>query len=103
MTESEMVAAYIAAHGVTACQPGAVSQSIKFKGERDGIFANDRVFSYWELDGWNPGDPPEMRWPDHAGGSASHDMREWRDAPDMERGSQLAAAITSQHPFMFQL
>ena len=50
MTEDEMVAAFIAAHGVTVCPPGAVSKNIKFKGE------NDEIFAYWELDEWNPGE-----------------------------------------------
>ncbi len=59
MTDAELVAAHIAAHGVTVCPPGAVSTDIKFKSWDDEVFAG------WELDGWRPG---EMRYPDHAGG-----------------------------------
>ncbi len=54
MTEPEMVAAYIAAHGVTVCPPGAVSKNIKFKNYADEEFAG------WELEGWRPG---EMLYP----------------------------------------
>ena len=97
MTQSEMIAAHIAAHGVTVCPPGAVSKNIKFKIEEDEIFA------YWELGGWFPGEHSEMRWPAHAGGSAFYDMREWNDAPNMVRGAQLAAAITSRHPSVYEL
>ena len=50
MTEPEMVSAYIAAHGVTVCQPGAVSKHIKFK------FDDDQEFAGWELYGWRPGE-----------------------------------------------
>ncbi len=54
MTEPEMVAAYIAVHGVTLCPLGAVSKNIKFKIKEDEVFAG------WELDGWRPG---EMLYP----------------------------------------
>ncbi len=58
MTEPEMVAAYIAAHGVIVCPPGAVSKIIKFKGE------HDRAFAGWELSGWRPGESlyPKMTY-----------------------------------------
>ncbi len=97
MTDAELVAAHIAAHGVTVCPPGAVSKNIKFNS------ADDEIFAYCELGEWNPGEPPEMRWPRHAGGSAAHDMREWKDAPDMERGMQLVEKIKSRHPVIYQL
>ncbi len=97
MTEPEMVAAYIAAHGVTVCPPGAVSKNIKFK------IAEDEIFAYWELGGWNPGEMPEMRWPNHSGGSAVLDMREWNDFSDTGHASQLADAMKLGHPAMYEL
>ncbi len=54
MTEAEMVAEFIAVHGVTVCPPGAVSKNIKFKSP------NDEEFAGWELGGWRPG---EMLYP----------------------------------------
>ena len=58
MTESEMVAAFIATHGVTVCPPGAVSMNIKFK------ISEDEQFAGWELDGWHPGETlyPRMNY-----------------------------------------
>ena len=76
MTDAELVAAHIAAHGVTMCPPGAVSKNIKFKSWDDEVFAG------WEMDGWRPG---EMPYYDHAGGSPEHDTREEWVAPEMPR------------------
>ncbi len=84
MTDADLVAAHIAAHGVTVCPLGAVSKHIKFK------FDDDKEFAGWELRGWRPG---EMPYPDHAGGSPERDMREWAESPDMDREMAVDTAM----------
>ncbi len=77
MTEPEMVAAYIAAHGVTLCPLGAVSKNIKFKIKEDEAFAG------WELGGWRPG---EMRYPDisYMAGRPVYDADDWKPRPNLK-------------------
>ena len=86
MTEPEMVAAHIAAHGVTVCPPGAVSKHIKFKSREI------EAFSGWELDGWRPNEPVyEFRECD---GSSERDMREEWTHPEMAREMPVDLAMS---------
>ena len=81
-----MVAAHIAAHGVTLCPLGATSKHIKF------IDLDDEMFAYWELGNWNPGEiDPEFR---ECGGSYEYDMRDEWTAPRMAREMPVDTAMS---------
>ena len=86
MTEPEMVAAHIAAHGVTVCPPGAVSKHIKFPS------TGDETFAYWELGDWNPGELDFEFW--IYGGSPKHDMREEWIPPELAREMPVDLAMS---------